>query len=416
MTRGILRAAAIWAIPAAAVLAGDAWERDFRRDIQSRDAAERVAAVQALAAYDGAEAVERLIDKALDPQDAPVYRAALQVLRGFRSPEAVGVVVALLSEPRVREPIPLLDALGPGAGAAGVEAARPYLTREEWPVRAAAIEALERLHDDGAVPALIDRLGSEQGRLRGDALRALQSITGQTLGLNPTAWTQWQQNRDAPAAVGEEVQTPSFFEIDIVSHRMVLVIDVSGSMRRHVADQQQFDQSELGDTPGTRMAMLKEELRRTIEGLPTGVEFNMVFFGAEVRSWKSGLVEANPTNLREALRTVDALGADRNPGTITLEAMREAFQNGEADTIYLMTDGIPEGGEVAACGGLVQRVDTVLGAVRDLNTGRKVVIHTVGLQLEGMGAGGNEAMANEAIRLVRTLAEETGGRYIEKKE
>ena len=93
-----------------------------------------------------------------------------------------------------------------------------------------------------SVSALIEKMPQVEGRLREDIRDVLKVLTGQPLSLDPSAWSiWWQEARDGwdpslvPGLEDEERKSlPTAVKDglygEIVSERVVFLLDVSGSM------------------------------------------------------------------------------------------------------------------------------------------------------------------------------------------
>jgi hypothetical protein len=316
--------------------------------------------------------------------------------------------------------------------------ARAALTDDVWQVRASAIEALGRVRDRDSIPLLVERLAVEEGRLRGDAARALEDLTGRAFGERVELWQRfWEQNAEryvlptdaemaklraaqaASAAKYQPSERVSFGGIDTPSKRVLFVIDVSGSMERFVVEKDRF---ESGDYPSFhRIDIVKTELARTIELLEPYVEFNVLAFASDVRSWKKSLVPANVLNKSSAMSWVgrlEAIGGSSKQelaqvglaGAADLEAGKTnsyaALMAGlgvdeegrprdykvDLDTIFFLSDGVPSHGKYTV-------PEDILREVREHNALRKIVIYTI-------------AIGEFQMQFMQELAAENGGQFV----
>ncbi len=140
----------------------------------------------------------------------------------------------------------------------------------------------------------------------------------------------------------------TFFGISSKGTRFAYIVDRSGSM--------------LGED---RMEVAKDELKKSIEGLPDYAYFHVLFYSSRVlespsqRGWKP----ARHRSVRSFLRWLS--GVDAQGGTQPLSAFKMVFElDPQPEVIYFLTDGeIPPG---------------TAGMVRQFNEkGRKAVIHTI---------------------------------------
>jgi len=166
-----------------------------------------------------------------------------------------------------------------------------FKTDVSWPVRIALLSALGGVPAKESIDPILSFLNNEDGRLRQDAVYALASIAGGLPEGNPYDWDGWwglhretfQANPSATKMFRKRyhvkdmpvIPLADFYGIEIISSRMVFVLDTSASMR------------------GEKIVKLKETMALTVEGLPLDLMFNVVDFGGMIRVMKPGsLIEA----------------------------------------------------------------------------------------------------------------------------
>lgn len=306
---------------------------------------------------------------ALDHGDVRVRIDAARAIERIGSPESVLVLVRKLNQ-------------GP------------------WPVKLAMVQALGTNPSADAIAPLIDQLGREKGRLRQDIIYALSSITRGQFGQTVEHWTRWWNANKDTFRVDKERSKEyrrqvrlqdldlsmetlgSFYEIPILSDRVIFVPDTSNSMR------------------GDKIASLKKELSQQVKNLKPHVQFNVVNFG--------GIVEVmQPGKLMTAQQVGAALdkvaGLQLSLGTRTFDAMDTAFSFAEVDTIFLLTDGKPVGGQFVSW-------DRIISAVAFVNRYRPVTIHT----LEFIVAGEKKSRTEEMKELARRNSGRSGAPQVGK--
>jgi HEAT repeat protein len=402
----------------------------------------RVGAIEALGRIGDAEALPVLL-KNLQHGDFEVRRSSVVALGQLRDPQAVEPIAKALADPEPALRTAALDALGSiRAPEKSLAAMLPMLEAEPWQVRAAAIQAVGRLRVKKAIQPLIDSLRREEGRLREDALAALQNTTTFEYGDEADAWQRWwdgvkdrfQVPSDEELAKRKEAiernqakyktRAADFMGVPTKSRRIVFVVDTSGSMEDLIGDVKNFKLKDRGYKSFMKMDIVKDELSRTIDALEPSVRFNILTFATEVKSWKSGLVAANLVNKAGAVKYVQDLkpiggasqGFNARAGlsgaagmsagkTNTYAALMTALDAGgrglydkhydsQVDTIYFLSDGVPSTGEYV-------EKDEILAEVRRVNTLRKLVIHTIAI---------GETMQNA---LLKQLAEQNGGVFVD---
>lgn len=263
--------------------------------------------------------------------------------------------------------------------------------------RLVRIEAIGRLVDmrqKPSVPALIARLDLETGRTRDELAGGLRLLTGLDHGTTGTRWLRWwegegenfelpsledaiaaaqmrQENKDKGGTVA------SFYGLDVASDRIAFVLDVSGSMNE-------------AQGAGTRMDAAQAELKQSLDKYPAGAWFNLIFFSTEVTAWKDAMVKMDDFTRSSALDYVSRQG----PGgaTAIYDALRRVFDDREVDTIFLLTDGEPQGGTE-------NDPFRIREEVLRWNLTRGIEIHCVSIGMESS--------------LLRGLAEDSGGKYRE---
>ena len=124
----------------------------------------------------------------------------------------------------------------------------------------------------------------------------------------------------------------SFFGTASKGNRLVFVIDKSSSMKARTSKENRLDKA-------------KRELKRTLQALSPNMEFFIYFYdGVEVPMPGGKLLKATPENISKASKWIDTVGC--NGGTQPMTALRGAF-NLKAQTIWLLTDGVFSGSNVA---------------------------------------------------------------------
>lgn len=321
---------------------------------------------------------------------------------------------------------------------------------------AAVARALVKRNDKRGVKPLIEAF--KQWKKRGGATfrvirEALLAYTGKQF----ESTKEWEEFWDprvetfepntqrsssmAPRLTGSvERKAPTIFGSEVVSHKFVLIIDVSGSM--HIRDPGDINRDDGrrvatgknkpkprapgaaprpgdpdyksgpckfprcqapndhdGNLPINRMRIqrLKFQVRRMLKALPKGAQLNIIKFARDAEAYKRGkLVPAS--NKGAIMNWVDSMlpaGC-----TQTYLGVVEAFKIKEADTFYLISDGTPTDmdGKPLSKG---KRWE-IIQKVKQLNRLRRAKVHTIGLR----GANGE---------FMRGLARATGGVYREVK-
>lgn len=179
----------------------------------------------------------------------------------------------------------------------------------------------------------------------------------------------------------------TFFGLKIHTRRVVFVLDISGSMDIEFA---------------------KLNLRNAYRDLEADAHFGIILYNANVDAWKDHLVRATPEAKAEAdefLSGVTNFGATNIYG-----ALRRAFEVSEssivqADTVYFLTDGLPNAGDVTD-------PDGILAAVRRWNGKERVVIHAI--HVLGPMSSYDPQQIEVARYFMKRLAQQNSGVYVER--
>ena len=348
--------------------------------------------------------------------------------------------------------IETLVQLGKGREAEAGPALVSALRDPSLSVAMAACRGLRTIRTADAIGPLIGILeAGEAGKLLEEIWPTLVAITDEPFGQDPSLWRRWwdrvvesgsyqllsdaevAKRKAARAETNAQYHPPktevTFMGVETSSRNIVFVIDVSGSMEELVVNRDAF--RERGFSDFQKLAIVKEELKRSIESLESNVRFNIHSFATQVHPWKKGLVPANTLNKKSAVAWIDelkpiggaqaserassglrgssgledgrtnahagllaGLGVPEDPGKrgAVTESATDA-KEGEGDTMFFLTDGKPTVGEI---------VDTedILVSIAELNRFRKVTIHTI-------------AIGDFTSNFLKKLADQNGGVFVD---
>ncbi|HXG61835.1 MAG TPA: HEAT repeat domain-containing protein [Planctomycetota bacterium] len=355
------------------------------------DPSVRGAAAAALAAFPDPDAARRLEEAFRHERDWPLRAFGLETL-ARRDPDRAA---ALLEEAaRDRHPHVRLVAAETAARRGSAETLAELLADPDWRVRSAAAQAAAARGEPALAGPLIERLGREKGRLRAECADALRRLTGKDLGLEPGPWKAWWEARSqTPAAPPARESRVSFFDIPVLSDRLLFLIDLSGSMR------------EPSPGGGTKLDAARRGLLETLRALPPATRFGIVGLGCddegrsldpEKKTWQGRpvLLPALPAVKADAERWLAALEA--RGWTDLYDGIARAFEAPDVDTIYLYSDG-------GASKGTFVAASDILSQVAALNRFRRIVIHAVEVPAD--------RILPDNRRLLRRLAEDSGGTF-----
>ena len=265
-----------------------------------------------------------------------------------------------------------------------LELATQALTAAEWPVRAAALDLLVALRHQQSPPLLFQLLDDAHPRLREDVREALHQLTGQRFA-TAVQWRSWWQQEgpryqpraagDRGAAADRNDTAASYWNLPVVSERLVFVVDTSGSMLQP-----------FGTGSGTRLDEAKRQLSLVFDRLPKATRANVVAFAGAASALTPKLQPLDGRRRKAADAFVAGLEA-KGP-TDVHEALALAFADPDVDTIFLLTDGRPSVGEIVG-------VDELAARVAEWNQSRRLRIHTIAI--------------GEPSPLLERLARDSGG-------
>ena len=378
----------------------------IRKELQAKEVEVRAAAGAALGKRRDKESLpelRNLLTKSKQPEDARIAIDAIgQIEQG--SAKWLDELVELCKRPDRDARNAALEQLAARKDAKFLPVLCNALAHDDWTTRLCAIDGLVALRHKDAVPRLIDRLEHEQGRIGRAVGDALWQLTGQPFDEDLAKWRAWWPTVSAAfevispadlekAAKERELRRlqqrtragAKFFGIRIESHRVIFIIDISGSMLESVYGRG------LGKWGTSRIDVAKQELTQAIKNLDEGALFNVFAFSSGVARWQKDNIGENNTQSRQAALTwVERLGAAG--GTNLYDSVKMAFADKDVDTIFIMSDGEPTVGEV---------IDPwrIREDVAFWNQHRKVKINTIMV-------GGN-------FEVLEWLATDSGGTYVQ---
>ncbi|MEZ6037459.1 MAG: HEAT repeat domain-containing protein [Planctomycetota bacterium] len=394
----------VFALQATADLKDDKLVAAIRKELGDKDPAVRAAAAAALGARRDRDALPQLRALLASPQDPGDARAALEAINAIEGPMSAWLkeLAGLCTSPDRDVRNAAIEVLGKARDKRQLDVLLQALEHDDWSTRAAAVAALLPLRDKKTVAPLVQRIQKETGRMKKLVADALWQLTAQPFDEDAARWQSWWQAAAADFEIATEKQldeakktrerrlltqrtvTPAkFFGIQVESHRVIFVLDVSGSMLEAM-----YGRTYNG-RPAARIDVAKQELTQAIEHLDAGALFNVFVFSNGVDRWlKTGIGAATSADRKDALTWVERLGA--SGGTNLYDSLRAAFADPDVDTIFLLSDGMPTAGDVIDPFGIRQ-------AVADWNRHRKVVINAIAI-------GGS-------LEVLEWLAKDSGGSY-----
>jgi HEAT repeat protein len=370
-----------------------------------------------MAAFRSEEASERIARGAANANNPLARQMYIQAMGTPERASRAHVLIELLKagESRVRAAaVRSLRPLPPRR--AVLDAVAPLLKDRCWSVRTGAAEVVARMPADLAIPLLVEAVGRETGEpaLVIDSL--LRSLTGSTFERSGPGWQAWLRRNADLLRDGrfEPVEAPpkpegdtaaAFFEIPVESRNLVLVMDLSSSMRAELTKidartRELLRQHGYGDS---RLAAALVNSYRLIGGLPKDARLNVLAFSDGVSRFTSKATQVTESSKKNAIKWLN----EQRMGYCTniWDALRQAFgdhmgSGGSTrfddlpDTVIFVTDGTPTAGRF-------RDADALLQLVGIWNASAGASIHCVGI---------GTTFADD---LMRKLAESTGGLFLD---
>ena len=378
--------------------------KKVRKSIRDKDAKVAMAAMDAVAARRAREAVEDLEKVLAKTKVDDVRAAALRTLSAVYDGE--NEWVDRLIEYTNAEDLDMRNAALFEVARLGRRTTADLfleaLKNDNWSTRLIALKALEDQRSGEYLKPIVEQMQAETGRMQIEFGEALFRLTGQPFGKRAGTWKRWlAEECDEAESISEseveqliaaaeerrlkQVSNAMFFGIRIDSHRVLFILDVSGSMNEPLRAEY------LGESGRPRIDYAKDELLKAINALEANALFNIAPFSGGVESWlEDGVASADEMTREDATIYVERLGA--NGGTNLFGAIEFGFQDPDVDTIFVLSDGEPSVGDI---------IDPQL--IRDevalMNETRNIVINSIAV-------GGS-------LQILEWLAEDSGGSYVE---
>jgi hypothetical protein len=359
--------------------------------------------------------------------DDEIRRAAIQALGSQKGGPAGEAVSACLADrvPALR--VLAATVLGERKDKAAAPALLALLDASDWSLRKAAVEALGRIRTKDSIGPLVEHFQTVDGLMREVVYKALVGITGQDFRYRAASWKRWWEKYGPTFKVPTEKEIEiarkqaaealrgyaqpdkrKYHTIETLSKKMVFVIDISASMQDKIVIPGDAPDSVAEKYPDrVKMEIAKREMITLLATLDHNVYFNIITFAGRVKSWQDALVPGSQRN--SAIKFVSKLKPMQSSGrrsggteqkTNTYGALMAAFgladaavpnwrARTKADTIFLVTDGVPTIGKII-------EVPKLIRAITEMNKTRGVIIHVITFdKISG--------------RRLRKLAENNGG-------
>ncbi|MFN0051704.1 MAG: VWA domain-containing protein [Planctomycetales bacterium] len=407
-------------------------KREFQQKFRAKQSADRVAALQALAAAPPREAAELVWQAALDDKSPEIRSAAIELLADWREdPEVVDLLLDLLTratrkagmnqrsyavlkalggtaDERHQEQLlkyfdeflgtpkadqSLVHTLADDLGKDKTEAALRTLNlmsqaryfETNFGYRRCVMQGVVCIPGDDTITFLIDKLPDIKGLVQFDVITYLTRATGQNFRDDAASWKAWWVSQQMKLPQRSDLQpnipfpgTGAFYGIPIGAKRVVFILDTSGSME------------------GDKLEAAKRELIAAIKGLTPDVFFGVVAFNRQVFVWQRELVPANERNRQQAINSI--VSQQAGSSTSSYDALAAAFEL-DPEAIYFVSDGAPSTGKVVD-------PNQIVNTISRFNHVRRVSVHSIGI-------GTNDTTAAMFGRFMKGLAQADWGEYRE---
>jgi hypothetical protein len=148
--------------------------------------------------------------------------------------------------------------------------------------------------------------------------------------------------------------------------------------------------------------------------MPDGAEFNLIFYNHEWTILSDKPLKLAASTRKAAFEFIDRLEPvgptniydplEKGLSFAASGPMMDKISKSGVDTIFFLTDGMPNTGQVP-------RAEDILVKVKELNKSRKVKIHAIGVFSAGRTPQAAGSEAELGGKFLQKLAEENGGRY-----
>lgn len=419
----------VWAVEALRPFPLERTREIFQELLQSKEPAVAAAALTSLAPLKDPELGQRAVDILISDAGVPLKQAAVEVLR--QRGDQQGLLVCM-PRPEGRLRASIVAALRAGDKAALRKAARASTVGRDLAIEAAgrdpeAYDALETsLHDDSAdiraaaAAALgtlgdrraVDPLASAAAAGNRAAIDALATLAPDRLapllaaedsetrlwaltapGAIPAASvapalrsTDW---RERTAAVRRLLRDGSPEALALLTEEDLAERRPGGTVARTADGPIRLDHRRvifLLDVSGSMKLDLRKALAPLLDPPPPGLRFTLMYFNDTTFWLETDLMEATPRAVKRALGAA-ATWSRRGPTDLG-GALLTALEHAEADTLVVISDGVPTAGAAVEPDEILQRVTLS-------NRLRQMVIHSA---------------APRPSDLLRTLALQNHGR------
>ena len=347
----------------------------FDEAVEKARGAAAAAVVEGFAAGDDPRTVEWTVRRALFHEDFNLVLAAGRGLSRCKDPEAIDSLLRYArkeGKPERRIVFARLMAHLSGEKV-DKEIVRFLQSTQPWAVRSAAMESLSGRDVKTAIPPLERLLHGDNPRLAAEAAATLRGLGESVSEFPPTGRS-------------------GIFPDRIDSAVVAIAVDTYETMRSEVAPP---SEGEEAPPAKSRLDWARDAIPTALEHVSPGGRFNLFSFGIRVTPGLNGYSLPSAAGIDRARKFLDGLSTDPG-GRDTWSLLRQVVEAGEADTLFILTDGAPE----------ERRGVTLEGLRKDvlrLNHTRNVRIHTVLIHPDP---------PREVVSFLEGIAGDSGGTFL----
>ncbi|EDM27763.1 cardiolipin synthetase [Lentisphaera araneosa HTCC2155] len=280
--------------------------------------------------------------------DAPAMSFICQAIGETMDESLSAVLHQALNAPDLKVQVDAAKAIVKMKSPQSLSTVNSKIAKAPWPVLVHLCYYSAEVPNAKLLPALIQRLAKEKGRMRINLNYAISVITGGQHGAAYKDWLSWYKSNKAfkvdeqasadfrnkyMVQVMNEGPNGYFYSLPIYSDRFCYVVDTSASMR------------------GPRIESLDENMAMSVEQLLNKSKYNIVDFGGDVEIMETrGLTD----DLRKGGARVKAW--DLSLGTRSFCAIRQSLLFPGIDSIYFLSDGAPARDSVKNWQGITEGV------------------------------------------------------------
>lgn len=298
---------------------------------QDRDRTKEI--VEKVAAADDPRCADLIISKILDGDDINLIEVALRGLGRCSGAETLREIYTKWSRTSNKTlKLLLVRAFGSNKDERVEKALMSEVRGRDWRQISVAVQALKNVGTSRSLSSLKSLLKKKNRRLAYEAAEAVEKITGS----RPEGF--------------ETAGSSSFIPPSPDSSSVLFAISLSDSMKTYVEVDAELYKKVIGKEfkdkkkkpKVTQKALVIYHLKEALEKLPSGTEFGIVLFSSRVSFYKSKLSRNSSYGVKKAIDFVEKTSP--RYGRNLERLYREVRKIRDLDTLYLITDGLPEGG------------------------------------------------------------------------